>query len=194
MWTRNKEIDMAVLEVLKAGHPVLKQVAQPVDHVNKKMRAFIEDMAETMYKTDGVGLAAPQVGVSKRIIVVDDGNGLQALINPQIIKAEGSQWGPEGCLSVPGYFGDVERYEKVTVTAIDPNNKKLRIEAEGFLARIFQHEIDHLEGHIFIEKAVNLKKQVDPTEAIAEEAAQDVAHATAGDGHVASVFAEERKA
>lgn len=194
MWTRNKEIDMAVLEVLKAGHPVLKQVAQPVDHVNKKMRAFIEDMAETMYKTDGVGLAAPQVGVSKRIIVVDDGNGLQALINPQIIKAEGSQWGPEGCLSVPGYFGDVERYEKVTVTAIDPNNKKLRIEAEGFLARIFQHEIDHLEGHLFIEKAVNLKKQVDPTEAIAEKAAQDVAHATAGDGHVASVFAEERKA
>ena len=194
MWTRNKEIDMAVLEVLKAGHPVLKQVAQPVDHVNKKMRAFIEDMAETMYKTDGVGLAAPQVGVSKRIIVVDDGNGLQALINPQIIKAEGSQWGPEGCLSVPGYFGDVERYEKVTVTAIDPNNKELRIEAEGFLARIFQHEIDHLEGHLFIEKAVNLKKQVDPTEAIAEEAAQDVAHATAGDGHVASVFAEERKA
>ena len=182
MWTRNKEIDMAVLEVLKAGHPVLKQVAQPVDHVNKKMRAFIEDMAETMYKTDGVGLAAPQVGVSKRIIVVDDGNGLQALINPQIIKGEGSQWGPEGCLSVPGYFGDVERYEK------------LRIEAEGFLARIFQHEIDHLEGHLFIEKAVNLKKQVDPTEAIAEEAAQDVAHATAGDGHVASVFAEERKA
>ena len=194
MWTHNKEIDMAVLEVLKAGHPVLKQVAQPVDHVNKKMRAFIEDMAETMYKTDGVGLAAPQVGVSKRIIVVDDGNGLQALINPQIIKAEGSQWGLEGCLSVPGYFGDVERYEKVTVTAIDPNNKKLRIEAEGFLARIFQHEIDHLEGHLFIEKAVNLKKQVDPTEAIAEEAAQDVAHATAGDGHVASVFAEERKA
>lgn len=194
MWTRNKEIDMAVLEVLKAGHPVLKQVAQPVDHVNKKMRAFIEDMAETMYKTDGVGLAAPQVGVSKRIIVVDDGNGLQALLNPQIIKGEGSQWGPEGCLSVPGYFGDVERYEKVTVTAIDPNNKKLRIEAEGFLARIFQHEIDHLEGHLFIEKAVNLKKQVDPTEAIAEEAAQDVAHATAGDGHVASVFAEERKA
>ena len=194
MWIHNKEIDMAVLEVLKAGHPVLKQVAQPVDYVNKKMRAFIEDMAETMYKTDGVGLAAPQVGVSKRIIVVDDGNGLQALINPQIIKAEGSQWGPEGCLSVPGYFGDVERYEKVTVTAIDPNNKKLRIEAEGFLARIFQHEIDHLEGHLFIEKAVNLKKQVDPTEAIAEEAAQDVAHATAGDGHVASVFAEERKA
>ena len=185
---------MSVLRIVKDGAPVLKETAAPVKTITKRIKRLLDDMAETMYKTDGVGLAAPQVGVSKRIIVVDDGNGLQALINPQIIKAEGSQWGPEGCLSVPGYFGDVERYEKVTVTAIDPNNKKLRIEAEGFLARIFQHEIDHLEGHLFIEKAVNLKKQVDPTEAIAEEAAQDVAHATAGDGHVASVFAEERKA
>lgn len=162
---------MAVLEVLKAGHPVLKQVAEPVDHVNKKMRALIKDMADTMYKTDGVGLAAPQIGVSKRIIVVDDGNGLIALANPEIVAAEGSQWGPEGCLSVPGYFGDVERYEKVTVTAIDPNNKKVRIEAEGFLARIFQHEIDHLEGHLFIEKAVNLKQQVSPEVGAVEEQA-----------------------
>lgn len=162
---------MAVLEVLKAGHPVLKQVAEPVDHVNKKMRALIKDMADTMYKTDGVGLAAPQIGVSKRIIVVDDGNGLIALVNPEIVAAEGSQWGPEGCLSVPGYFGDVERYEKVTVTAIDPNNKKVRIEAEGFLARIFQHEIDHLEGHLFIEKAVNLKQQVSPEVGAVEEQA-----------------------
>lgn len=162
---------MAVLEVLKAGHPVLKQVAEPVDHVNKKMRALIKDMADTMYKTDGVGLAAPQIGVSKRIIVVDDGNGLIALVNPEIVAAEGSQWGPEGCLSVPGYFGDVERYEKVTVTAMDPNNKKVRIEAEGFLARIFQHEIDHLEGHLFIEKAVNLKQQVSPEAGAVEEQA-----------------------
>lgn len=164
---------MALLEVLKAGHPVLKQVAEPVDHVNKKMRALIEDMAETMYKTDGVGLAAPQIGVSKRIIVVDDGNGLIALINPEIVKAEGSQWGSEGCLSVPGYFGDVERYEKVTVTAMDPNNKKVRIQAEGFLARIFQHEIDHLDGHLFIEKAVNLKQQMSPEQAAAMELAEE---------------------
>ena len=150
---------MAVLDVVKAGHPVLKQVAEPVEHVNKKLRALIDDMAETMYKTEGVGLAAPQVAVSKRIIVVDDqvGSGLIVLINPEITHAEGSQVGPEGCLSVPGHYGDVERFNKITVKGIDPHNKKVTIKAEGFLARIFQHEIDHLEGHLFIEKATNLR-------------------------------------
>ena len=148
---------MAVLEVVKAGHPVLKEIAEPVEHVNKKLRALIEDMADTMYKTEGVGLAAPQVNVSKRIIVVDDhaGSGLIALINPEIIHGEGSQIGLEGCLSVPGYFGDV---------GIDPHNKKVTIKAEGFLARIFQHEIDHLEGHLFIEKATNLRRIADHPE------------------------------
>ena len=152
---------MAVLDVVKAGHPVLKQIAEPVEHVNKKLRALIDDMAETMYETEGVGLAAPQVAVSKRIIVVDDhaGSGLIALINPEITHAEGSQVGPEGCLSVPGYFGDVERFDKITVKGIDPHNK-----AEGFLARIFQHEIDHLEGHLFIEKATNLRLITDHPE------------------------------
>ena len=154
---------MAVLDVVKAGHPVLKQIAEPVEHVNKKLRALIDDMAETMYETDGVGLAAPQVAVSKRIIVVDDhaGSGLIALINPEITHAEGSQ---EGCLSVPGYFGDVERFDKITVKGIDPHNKKVTIKAEGFLARIFQHEIDHLEGHLFIEKATNLRLITDHPE------------------------------
>ena len=157
---------MAVLDVVKAGHPVLKQVAEPVEHVNKKLRALIDDMAETMYKTEGVGLAAPQVAVSKRIIVVDDqvGSGLIALINPEITHAEGSQVGPEGCLSVPGCFGDVERFNKITVKGIDPHNKKVTIKAEGFLARIFQHEIDHLEGHLFIEKATNLRLIADHPE------------------------------
>ena len=157
---------MAVLDVVKAGHPVLKQVAEPVEHVNKKLRVLIDDMAETMYKTEGVGLAAPQVAVAKRIIVVDDqsGSGLIALINPEITHAEGSQVGPEGCLSVPGYFGAVERFNKVTVKGIDPHNKKVTIKAEGFLARIFQHEIDHLEGHLFIEKATNLRLITDHPE------------------------------
>ena len=97
---------MAVLEVVKAGHPILKEVAEPVEHVNKKMRALIEDMADTMYKTEGVGLAAPQVNVSKRIIVVDDhaGSGLIALINPEIIHGEGSQIGLEGCLKCTRLF------------------------------------------------------------------------------------------
>ena len=155
---------MAVLDIMKAGHPVLKQVAEPVEFVNKKMRTLIEDMAETMYKTDGVGLAAPQIGVSQRIIVLDDGNGLLELINPEITHKEGSQIGLEGCLSVPGYYGDVERFDKITVKAIDKHNKKVTIKAEGFLARILQHEIDHLDGHLFIEKATNLRRIADHPE------------------------------
>ena len=155
---------MAVLDIMKAGHPVLKQVAEPIEFVNKKMRTLIEDMAETMYKTDGVGLAAPQIGVSQRIIVLDDGNGLLELINPEITHKEGSQIGLEGCLSVPGYYGDVERFDKITVKAIDKHNKKVTIKAEGFLARILQHEIDHLDGHLFIEKADNLQRIEPQTE------------------------------
>lgn len=155
---------MAVLDIMKAGHPVLKQVAEPVEFVNKKMRTLIEDMAETMYKTDGVGLAAPQIGVTQRIIVLDDGNGLLELINPEITHKEGSQIGLEGCLSVPGYYGDVERFDKITVKAIDKHNKKVTIKAEGFLARILQHEIDHLDGHLFIEKADNLQRIEPQTE------------------------------
>ena len=155
---------MAVLDIMKAGHPVLKQVAEPVEFVNKKMRTLIEDMAETMYKTDGVGLAAPQIGVSQRIIVLEHGNGLLELINPEITHKEGSQIGLEGCLSVPGYYGDVERFDKITVKAIDKHNKKVTIKAEGFLARILQHEIDHLDGHLFIEKADNLQRIEPQTE------------------------------
>ena len=146
---------MAVLEVMKTGHPVLKQIAEPVEFVNKKIRQLLDDMAETMYKTDGVGLAAPQVNVSKRIIVLDDGNGLIEVINPEIVKKEGSQIGLEGCLSVPELFGDVERYDKIEVHGINRNNKKIKIKAERFLARIFQHEIDHLNGILFVEKLVN---------------------------------------
>ena len=146
---------MAVLEVMKTGHPVLKQIAEPVEFVNKKIRQLLDDMAETMYKTDGVGLAAPQVNVSKRIIVLDDGNGLIEVSNPEIVKKEGSQIGLEGCLSVPELFGDVERYDKIEVHGINRNNKKIKIKAEGFLARIFQHEIDHLNGILFVEKLVN---------------------------------------
>ena len=146
---------MAVLEIMTTGHPVLKQFAEPVEFVNKKIRQLLDDMAETMYKTDGVGLAAPQVNVSKRIIVLDDGNGLIEVVNPEIVKKEGAQIGLEGCLSVPELFGEVERYEKVEVHGLNRNNKKIKIKAEGFLARIFQHEIDHLNGILFVEKLVN---------------------------------------
>lgn len=148
---------MALLEIIKTGHPTLKQVAEPVEFVNKKLRTLLDDMAETMYKSEGVGLAAPQVNVSKRIIVLDDqqGSGLIEMINPVIVKKEGSQIGLEGCLSVPGYFGDVERYNKIEVHGITRHNKKFKMKAEGFLARIIQHEIDHLDGILFVEKLVD---------------------------------------
>lgn len=149
---------MAVLDIKRAGHPVLKQVAKPVEFVNKNLRNLLDDMAETMYKSDGVGLAAPQVGYSVRMLVLDDqsGSGLQEFINPVITKKSGSQLGQEGCLSVPGYYGDVERFNEITVESINRNNKKVITKAEGFLARILQHEIDHLDGILFIEKTETL--------------------------------------
>lgn len=143
---------MAVLNVVKVGHPVLKQKAAPVEFVNKKIRALLDDMKDTMYAEDGVGLAAPQVGESIRMLVLDDGNGFQEFINPEILHASGEQVGVEGCLSVPGYFGDVKRYNELEVKYIDRNNKQRKIKAEGFLARILQHEMDHLDGILFIEK------------------------------------------
>ena len=159
---------MAVLEIVKAGHPVLKQVAQPVEFVNKKMRQLLDDMAETMRVSDGVGLAAPQVNV------VDDGTGLQEFINPVIVKADGEQIGLEGCLSVPGYYGDVKRYQDIEVHYIDRHNKKKKLKAEGFLARIIQHEIDHLDGILFIEKVEAAYRVKDENAEAMEEAAADV--------------------
>ena len=147
---------MAIREIKKAGDPVLKQIAEPVKKIDKKFKEFLNDMTETMHQADGVGLAAPQVGVSLRVVVIDVGDGLLELINPEIISNEGSELGTEGCLSVPGIFGEVERYSKVTVTALDRNNKKLKITGTGLLSRALQHEIDHLNGNLFIEKATSL--------------------------------------
>ena len=108
---------MALLEIVKAGDPVLKQVAEPIEKVDSKLRRLMDNMAETMYKADGVGLAAPQIGQSIRMVVIDvgDENGLLAMVNPVITHKEGSAIDSEGCLSVPNVFGDVERAEKVTV-------------------------------------------------------------------------------
>lgn len=170
---------MAVLPIAKIGAPVLKQVAEPVEFVNKKIRQLLDDMAETMRVSDGVGLAAPQVSVSQRIIVVDDGSGLREFINPEIVKACGSQVGLEGCLSIPGYFGDVDRYNEIEVHYIDRNNKKKKIKAEGFLARIIQHEVDHLNGILFVER-VTTQAPEEEGEAAGKEAAElakeEIAH------------------
>lgn len=147
---------MAILKIIKAGAPILKAQAMPVKKITKQTKQLLNDMAETMYAADGVGLAGPQVNKSLQIIVLDDGNGLIELINPELLEHEGMENGSEGCLSVPGYYGEVERYSKIKVKALNRHGKIVYYEPEGFLARIFQHEMDHLVGTLFIEKAKNL--------------------------------------
>lgn len=149
---------MAVLEIRRAGDKVLKQLAKPVTRLNKRIKRLLDDMAETMYDADGVGLAAPQVGVSLRAVVIDVGEGLITLINPVLTHGEGCITGVEGCLSIPGVFGEVERFAHVTVEGTDRHGKKVHIEADGMLAKALQHEIDHLDGILFIEKAKTIQK------------------------------------
>ncbi|MCH4166754.1 MAG: peptide deformylase [Megasphaera sp.] len=150
---------MALLKIIKAGAPILKETAQPVQHITKHTKKLLDDMAETMYAAEGVGLAAPQIDISEQIIVLDDGNGIIELINPIIVEESPEmETGTEGCLSVPGYYGSVIRHKKIKVKALNRHGKTVVYEPEGFLARIFQHEIDHLYGHLFIEKADNLRR------------------------------------
>ena len=150
---------MKIMEIRKAGDKVLKMKAEPVEKVTGKIKHLMDDMLETMYMEEGVGLAAPQVGVSLRVIVLDIGDGKAwKLANPVIEKAEGKVTALEGCLSVPGFCGNVERFEQVVVSALDRQGKKVKIKADGLLARALQHEIDHLEGILFIEKAIDLKE------------------------------------
>lgn len=150
---------MAVLEVLKAGNPVLKEKSLPVAEIDKKMRRLLDDMTDTMKKYDGVGLAAPQVGKLIRVVVIDVGKGGRyELINPVIVKTEGKAVDSEGCLSVPDIFGEVERAEKVTVEYTNRWNKQQTLNADGLLARCIQHEIDHLEGRLFIDIAQSIRK------------------------------------
>ncbi len=146
------------MEIRKAGDRVLKEKAEAVSHVDKKIRKLLDDMAQTMYKADGVGLAAPQVGVSLRVIVIDVDDELIELINPVIVRSEGCELGNEGCLSIPGVFGEVERFSEVTVTGLNRFGKNVSITGTGLLSRALQHEIDHLDGILFIEKAQTIHK------------------------------------
>jgi len=152
---------LAILPIRKEGDPVLRQKAQPVPKVTKRIVKLLQDMEETMYAADGVGLAAPQVGVSERLIVVAVGDGPIHLVNPVLIAAEGSVVDVEGCLSIPGVVGYVERAQKVVVDGLDMKGRPRRVEAEDWLARALQHEIDHLDGILFIDKATGITKQED---------------------------------
>jgi peptide deformylase len=149
---------MAVLEIRKAGDKVLKEQSAPVGRIDRRIKRLLDDMVQTMYEAEGVGLAAPQVGVSLRIVVIDAGDGLIELINPVLVETEGSVCATEGCLSIPGVFGDVERGAKVTVEGLSREGKKVCITATGLLARALQHEIDHLDGVLFIERAQTIFK------------------------------------
>lgn len=140
---------MAIRNIVKVGDPVLSKKCRTVEKIDDRIIALLDDMIDTLYDSNGVGLAAPQVGVLKRIAVIDIGDGLIELINPEIVAEEGTQNDLEGCLSLPGKWGYVERPNKVTVRAIDRNGDEYEYEGEGLLARAFCHEIEHLDGILF---------------------------------------------
>lgn len=160
---------MSVREIITPVHPVLRQRAHKVREVTPEVHSLIDDMIETMRAAPGVGLAAPQVAVGQRVIVVEYAEESEdpeqppqapkqfALVNPEIIRHSAETVrGNEACLSVPGYFGEVERYRSVTLKALDRRGKPVRIKSEGWLARIFQHELDHLDGILYTDRATQM--------------------------------------
>ncbi len=152
---------MAILEIKEYGEPILREKALPVEEVTPEILNLIKDMIETMYTASGVGLAATQVGVPKRIILVDEEeDGLIVLINPMIIKSEGEVVAEEGCLSVPDIYSQVKRSSKVTVKALNENGDSIEITKEGLTARALQHEIDHLDGILFIDRIGRTERQI----------------------------------
>src|SRR5512141_2632805 len=155
---------MAVREIRIMGDPVLRQKAEPLAEIDAETRRLIQDMFETMYEADGVGLAAPQVGVSQRVIVIDPHEQDVkpfGLVNPVILQsAKDVERGEEGCLSIPGLKDIVERPAAVVVEGLDADGKPLHIEAEGLLARVIQHEIDHLDGILFPDRLSPLKRNM----------------------------------
>jgi peptide deformylase len=156
---------MAILEILKYPEPVLSKVALPVKSITGKTAQLVSDLLETMYAAPGVGLAAPQVGVSERILVLDTdhenpGKQVYKLINPVITRAEGEIIWEEGCLSVVDFTADVRRAAQVEVVAFDEKEKEVKISAEGLLAVALQHEIDHLDGKLFIDRISRLKRDL----------------------------------
>lgn len=158
---------MAIRKIVEIGDEKLRKHCKPVEKFDLRLRILLKDMADTMYKAEGVGLAASQVGILRRAVVVDVGEGLIELINPEILHVEGEQTGAEGCLSVPGRSGIVTRPNIVTVRAQNRNGEFFETTAEGFQARAFCHEIDHLDGVLYVDK---MEREIFPDE---EEAKED---------------------
>lgn len=149
---------MAIYDIVKVGAPILREKAAPVKRFDKKLGKLMKDMAETMYAANGCGLAAPQIGLSQRIVVIDagDGAGIREFVNPVLTDPVGEAVDSEGCLSVPDYEGEVKRAAQITVHFQDKKGDHYKLTADGLLARALQHECDHLEGILFIDKAISL--------------------------------------
>lgn len=142
---------MAIRKILTAEDPILRKKCRTVDEITPRILTLLDDMADTLYDSGGVGLAAPQVGVLRRVVVIDTGDGLIELINPEICSADGEQTDAEGCLSYPGRYGMVTRPNHVTVRAQNREGKFFEISGDALLARAFCHEIDHLDGKLFMD-------------------------------------------
>ncbi len=145
---------MAVRKIFRLGDDVLRKKARPVDKFDKRLHTLLDDMAETMYAADGAGLAAPQVGILRRVVVIDVGDGLLELVNPVILQTEGAQINPEGCLSIPGRRCTVERPQRVLLRAQNRKGRTFEMEGDGFLAMAMCHELDHLDGVLYIDKMI----------------------------------------
>lgn len=154
---------MSVRDVRYLGDPVLREVCREVESVDAEVRALVDDLIETMYAADGIGLAAPQIGVPLRVFVYDvrdEDSDPGVLVNPRIVEMEGKQREVEGCLSIPGLDEVVERSERVVVEGLDRDGEEVRIEADGLLSRCLQHENDHLDGVLFIDRVSPLKRRM----------------------------------
>ena len=148
-----REPFMAIHKIITSENPVLRQKGKKIHHFDASLPKLIDEMFETMHAARGVGLAAPQIALSLRVLVAEFEDQKVALVNPEIVKAEGEDLGTEGCLSIPGYVGDnIRRATKVTVKAQDARGKPIKVRAEGWFARILQHEIDHLDGVLFLDR------------------------------------------
>ncbi|MDX9872192.1 MAG: peptide deformylase [Clostridia bacterium] len=148
---------MAVYQIVKKGDEILREKARTIKEITPNVLKLLDNMRDTMYAAKGVGLAAPQIGVSKRAIVVDTGEDLLELINPEITESAGEQTDSEGCLSIPGFVGEVTRAFRVKVRALNREGREIELEREEIAARALQHEIDHLNGILFTDKAENIK-------------------------------------
>lgn len=151
---------MAILPILQTGNEILRQKCQPVEKFDADLCNLLNDMKDTLNDAQGAGLAAPQVGVTKRIFIIATDDGIVEFINPVILGTSGSQYGVEGCLSVKGFWGDVKRPRKVTVEAYDRYGKKFKYIGKDFLAKALSHENDHLDGILYTDKANDLREEV----------------------------------